>query len=153
MTAVALRAVDVPAMSDSTIEATRQIQERLKSFPQRFPTTLHALHGGMYSRTMVLHAGEMLVGSLIKVPTMLIVNGHVVMNLGDQAHEIEGYHVLTCSAGRRQVIRAHRDTALTMVLATQAKTVEEAEEFFTTEASGMASRHPMAINLETITGE
>lgn len=115
--------------------------------------THHVLHGGMYARTICLPAGHALAGALIRVPTILIVDGNADVIMGEGGQTLCGYHVLAGSAGRAQAILAHEDTYLTMLFHTSAATVEEAEEQFTAQAHRLLSRQPGAINDVLITGE
>lgn len=142
-------------MSDEAIARTRRLEAIMRAHPEREIdiATDHVLHGGMYSRTIRIPAGVLLVGVLIRVPTLLIFDGAVTFNAGDEPVTLVGRGVLAASAGRRQAFFAHEDTALTMVFATDARTVAEAEQQFTDEADLLFSRRSGAINRITITGE
>jgi hypothetical protein len=73
--------------------------------------------------------------------------------LGDGAAErLTGYHVLPASGRRKQAYVAHADTWLTMVFATSAQSVEEAEDEFTAEAHKLMSRQPGHANTVVVTG-
>ena len=142
----------LPATSDRGIEAVRRIEERLLQTPQVDVVTHHVLHAGVYSRTLTMPAGTALTGALIKIATTLVVSGHCTVLLGDgEEVRIQGTHVLAASAGRKQAYIAHDDTTLVMSFATQARTVEQAEEEFTDEADRLLSRRGR--NVVTITGE
>ena len=143
----------VPAMRDEDIAKVRELEARLLAMPQVPIGTEHVLHGGLYARTIRIPEGVVLTGVLVRVPTLLIFDGHATVNLGGEAVALTGHHVLAASAHRRQAFLAHADTQLTMVFATQAKTVAEAEDEFTAEADLLLSRHPGALNRITITGE
>ena len=67
-------------------------------------------------------------------------SGHATVFIGGEAVEMQGYHVIPGQAGRKQAFLAHIDTDLTMTFATQATTVEQAEEEFTAEADLLLSR-------------
>lgn len=153
MTAIALQADTVPAMTADQIERVRELEARLRSCPQAQIATDHLLHGGMYARTICIPAGTVLTGVFVSVPTLLIFDGHATVYLGDSAVTLHGYRVLPASAGRRQAFLAHADTFLTMVFVTRAATVAEAEEAFTSEACLLLSRHANATNHIRITGE
>lgn len=143
----------IPAMTPEAIDKVRQLEAFTRELPQVEIATEHVLHGGMYARTICIPAGVMLTGVFIRVPTLLVFDGHATVNAGDEATTLTGYHVLAASAHRRQAFLAHADTRLTMVFATQAKTVYEAEDEFTDEAALLISRKPGAINHINITGE
>jgi hypothetical protein len=67
--------------------------------------------------------------------------------------ELTGYHVLPAAAGRKQALLARADTHLTMIFATRATSVAEAEAEFTDEADRLASRRQGRRNVVIITGE
>ena len=140
-------------MSAEAIDKVRQLEAFTREFPQVEIATEHVLHGGMYARTICIPAGVVLTGVFIRVPTLLVFDGNATVNAGKDAVTLVGYHVLAASAHRRQAFLAHADTRLTMVFASQAKTVAEAEDEFTDEAHLLFSRKPGAINRINITGE
>jgi hypothetical protein len=153
MTDLALPIVRIPAMSVAAIDKVRALEAEVRKLPQLQLTTHHVLHGGMYARTITIPAGSVITGVFIQVPTVLIVNGHAVVNTSDEAMTLVGHNVLAASAHRRQAFVAIEETHLTMVFATQAQTIEQAEDEFTNEAHLLISRHDDAINHITITGE
>jgi hypothetical protein len=140
-------------MSESAIEKVRLVQNAMLKFPQIDLPVHHILHGGMYSRSLVIPAGVAIAGAFIQVPTTLVVSGNVTVYANDQAYKIDGYQVLVASAGRKQVFVAHGDTNMTMTFATDAKTVEDAENEFTSEPDLLASRRHKDLNTTIITGE
>jgi hypothetical protein len=143
----------ISVMSESAIEKVRLVQNAMLKFPQIDLPVHHILHGGMYSRSLVIPAGVAIAGAFIQVPTTLVVSGNVTVYANDQAYEIDGYQVLVASAGRKQVFVAHTDTNMTMTFATDAKTVEDAENEFTSEPDLLASRRHENLNTTIITGE
>lgn len=143
----------IPAMSNAQIDKVQQFQDELMQLPQAQLETQHVIHGGMYARTIKLQAGHALAGALIKVPTMLIVNGHAMISVGDDSTELYGHNVLAGSGMRKQAFYAYADTWLTMIYVTDATTVEDAESGFTDEADTLMSRQPASKNVITITGE
>lgn len=144
----------IAAMSEQSIDRVRELEDQLRKLPQICIETDHVLHGGMYARTICIPAGVVLTGALIRVPTLLVFDGHVTVNTGDgESILLQGYRVLAASAPRRQAIIAHRDTHMTMMFATRAKTVAEAEDEFTEEVHLLASRESDAINNVISTGE
>lgn len=154
MTSLAIAQKRIPAMPDEDILKARRMDAALREMDQVQLPTSHVLHGGMYARTISLPAGVAMAGVLIRVPTMLIFNGFALVNTGpDGASVLQGYHVIAASANRKQVFLAYEDSTLTMVFATQAKTIEEAEDEFTAESHLLMSRSPEGVNEITITGE
>lgn len=135
----------VPPMTAATIDRVAALETRLMDLPQVELTTTHALHAGMYARTIRIPAGTLLTGALIRVPTMLIVNGHVSVFTGaDRALHLRGYNVVPASAGRKQVFYAVEDTDLTMLFPTAARTIAEAEAEFTDEADKLMTRRNLS---------
>lgn len=143
----------VPAMSPEAVGKLQAAQANLQHLSQEEVATHHVLHGGMYTRTVLVRKGVFIIGVLIKVPTTLIVNGDCTANLGDQLVRLTGHCVIPASAHRKQAFMAHEDTYLTMSFATKAATVEEAENEFTDEAATLLSRHPDSPNEIVVTGE
>lgn len=130
----------LPAMPDDAIAKVRQAEDRLINLPQVPLETRHTLHAGMYARTITIPAGCVITGALIKIPTLLIVDGHCEVFTGRDTAVLNGYHVLQAEAHRKQVFLAYTDTKLTMIFPTQATTVEQAENEFTDEADMLLTR-------------
>lgn len=128
------------APSDSTLEAIKAAEEIVGASPQTEITTQHTLHAGMYARTMKLPAGHVLVGALIQVETIVVFDGDADVLAGDASVRLTGNHVIAASAMRKQIYKAHSDCYITAIFATDAKTVEEAEEQATQEFKRLASR-------------
>ena len=140
-------------MAEDAIHRARRLEDTLRQLPQIELETLHTIHGGIYSRTIVIPAGTVMTGVLIKVPTTLVVSGHASIFIGSGVVTVDGYRVLTAGAGRKQVFAAHGDTSLTMLFPTSATTVEQAEHEFTDEVELLASRRESNHNIIRITGE
>lgn len=153
MTALVVFEGCIPAMTREAIDKVRELEAITRDLPQVEIPTDHVLHGGMYARTICIPAGVVLTGVFIRIPTLLVFDGNATVNAGNEAVTLVGHHVLAASAHRRQAFLAHADTTLTMVFATQAKTVAEAEDEFTDEAHLLFSRKPGAVNRINITGE
>lgn len=127
-------------MKDNEIAIAMDIEKKVAELPQAKIQTLHSLHSGVYTRTVILSAGEILVGALIKIPTTLIINGHLKLNIGNEATEVDGFDAIIAEGNRKQVMYAIEDTFITMIFKTDAKNVEEAEEEFTDEYDKLMSR-------------
>lgn len=140
-------------MSDVAIDKVYALEAVTSTMPQQDIVTWHVLHGDMYARTIRIPEGTMLTGALVKVPTILAVNGDVTVYADEIAIRFTGYNVLPASAGRKQAFIAHSDTDLTMVFSTLAGSIQEAEEEFTDEADRLMSRAEGAVNFVNITGE
>lgn len=116
------------------------IQDKLLACPQIEIQTEHIIHGGMYTRTIRLAADVVLAGALVKVPTVLIVNGKTAVFTGESWIDLDGYHIIPARAGRKQIFVTREETSITMIFRTDAKTVEQAEAEFTDECDALMSR-------------
>lgn len=140
-------------MTTEELNQVRRLENELLEMPQVKIATHHVLHAGMYARTITVPAGVILTGSLMKIPTLLILQGSFLLFAGDKAIRLDGYNLFTGGANRKQAGVAITDTHVTMIFATEAKTIEEAEEEFTDETHLLFSRYEDAENHITITGE
>jgi hypothetical protein len=147
---------DAPALtpaSRETLDKLAIVNEGILKFEQIPIATHHILHGGMYARGIRLQPGTVMMGSLIKRATLLIVNGRTSVVSGDTWIELEGYNVLPGRAGRKQLFVTHGQVEMTMVYATQAKTVAEAEDEIFADVDELMSRKDDSRDTFTITGE
>lgn len=138
--------------SRQTLDKIQIVHEALLQVADVEVTTEHVLHGGMYIRTLRREAGIVSVGSLIKLPTILIVNGSASVWAGDGWTELEGYNVIPGHAWRKQIFVTRGPVEMTMIFATQAKTVEEAENEVFAEADALISRKDGSRDTTIITG-
>ena len=144
----------IPSMSDEQYAVGLKAEEWIKdNLPAIKCCTQHTLHDGIYSRTVFLPAGSVVVGVIIKVPTTIAMHGKMAFYIGDEVKYIDGYHVVTAEGGRKQIVYAFEDSHVTLTFKTDAKTIEEAENQMTDEADRLMSRQPESFNLVTITGE
>jgi hypothetical protein len=134
----------IPALTAEAIDRVRRLEEVARVQPQTPIETQHVFHAGLYARTVMIPAGHMITGALIKIPTILIVSGNAVMYGADGSVEVSGYTVFSASAGRKQAMVALTDTHLTMLFPTEAKTVDEAERAFTDEFDLLITRKESA---------
>lgn len=130
----------IGAMSADSIERAYRLEAEVEQMPQFMVETRHSLHAGMYARTIMVPAGMLACGALIKIATLLIISGRGAVYIGGEAVEIEGYHVIEGEAGRKQAWLSFNDTYITMIFPTAAASVEEAEAEFTDEAERLQSR-------------
>jgi hypothetical protein len=142
----------LPATHAATVQALSRVQDEMLKLPQAEIPTEHVIHGGMYARTVRLPQDAVISGALIKVPTMLTVNGHAMVFVGDGWTELYGYNVFPASAGRKQLFVALGPVEITMVFPTKATTVDEAEREFTDEFELLQTRRDIAQTVN-ITGE
>ena len=138
-----------PVMLDRLAEAHR----RILSFPQAKIVTEHLLHGGMYARTIRLAPDTIMMGSLIRLATVLIVHGDCVVTIGDQQVQLTGYNVVPGCAGRKQMFLTREPVEMTMLFPTSAQTVEEAEDEVFAEADQLMSRKDGGQDTIMITGQ
>ncbi|MGA9069076.1 MAG: hypothetical protein WB424_02405 [Terracidiphilus sp.] len=117
--------------------------------PIEVPTE-HVIAAGMYARTIVVPAGYIFTGALVKRATILIAVGWFQMLAGEELIELKGYNVIPASAGRKQVFKTLSPLILTMLFPTQAQTVVEAEAEATDQAEDLLSRRQDANKVVTI---
>lgn len=130
----------LPAMTAEAIEKVREYEARLLECEQADIEIKHLFHAGLYARTITLPKDGILTGALIKIPTIVIVNGDVLVYTGGDAVRLTGYHVLAGQAGRKQAFVALQETNITMMFATQEVSVDGAEREFTDEYEKLTSR-------------
>jgi hypothetical protein len=131
------------ALQPATKEALdwlKGVNHEILKYEQCPVHTQHLIHGGMYARTIVLEPDTKMVGSIIIKPTILIVNGRTSVLSGGERIELDGYSVLAGDAGRKQFFWTHSQVEMTMLVATSAKTVEDAENEVFGEADLLISR-------------
>jgi|TARA_R110000787_G_C13230735_1_gene427214 hypothetical protein len=151
MSALIVSEVAIPT-SAAAVASVTQLETLLSEQPQQQAETHHLIHGGMYCRTMVLYPQYLITGALVKVSTTLIISGHVTVYIDEEPVTFNGYYVLPASAGRKQAILAHTESYLTMLVATDATSVAEAEAYFTDEVDKLASHKDAAHNRVIVTG-
>ena len=130
----------VPRSTAAQLAEMERLQAVMLKRPQEDLRTSHVLHAGLYARTIFVPKGVLAMGALVKIPTVLVVSGDVLLTIGDHAERLTGYAVVTASPGRKQAVLALADTLVTMSFATKARTVEEAEAEFTDEADMLMTR-------------
>lgn len=141
----------IPPMTPSAIGRVARLEEESLRRDQVDLPTDHVLHAGLYARTVLVPAGTLFTGALVKIPTMLVVTGEAMVWTGnDKPLHLVGHNVVPAAAGRKQAFLAMSDMALTMIFATDAGTVDEAERAFTDEHERLASRRDPALNRELV---
>ena len=121
--------------------------------PQIDLATEHILHGGMYARTIRLDPDVVMNGSLIKIATILIIQGSCAVVIGDRVVELTGYNVIPGCAGRKQSFVTHGPVEMTMIFPTNAQTVTEAEDEVSAEVDQLMSRKDNSRDTIMITGQ
>jgi hypothetical protein len=130
----------IPAMSEAAIGKVRELESIAVMLPQVPIGTDHVLHAGLYARTVMVPAGVLITGVLIKIATLLIVQGDALVYIGGEPTRLNGYNVVPAAAGRKQAFIAESDVYLTMIFPTDALDVDEAERQFTDEVELLVSR-------------
>ncbi len=143
----------IPDMSDSVIEKVRKLEAYAKLLPQAEIETHHVIHGGMYARTIKIPPGILLTGALIKIATLLIIQGDVIVYLGEKSINLTGYNVISASANRKQAYLTNSETFITMVFPSKYDNVKEAEKQFTDEVDLLISNNINSVNIVISTGE
>lgn len=115
------------------LDCLRDLDIAMLALPQTEILIDHLIHGGMYARTAHVPDGMLVSGALLRRATVLVLHGDVTVFTGTKAVRLIGFHVLPGSAGRKQLFRTHAETHMTMVLPSQAQSVDEAEHDFTDE--------------------
>jgi hypothetical protein len=131
----------LPPTPPEIAEKIRNATEKIKPSEHTFQAQMeHVLHAGTYARTARVGAGMAFTSVLIRIPTLVIVHGHCCVVSGDKWRMLDGYNVLQAAAGRIQAYVTLGETEITMIFATEATTIEQAEAEFTDEADGLLSR-------------
>lgn len=151
----------IPAMSAESRAVVQTVTDHSRALLPQIPfVTEHKLHAGVYTRTVLISAppagrSSVVTGVLIKIPTQLIICGDVFVYMGEDEKPLHvvGQRVLLGSAGRKQMFRSGAEYTMTMLFATQAKTVSEAEAEFTDEIEMLvplseADRHDIIVTGE-----
>lgn len=153
MSALAHPKVTLLPVSPDRRAQVEELTKRMLEQPQTEIRTQHLLHAGVYARTITLPAGNLLTSVLIKIPTVVVLNGDVTVSTNDQPLRFTGYNVLPGSASRKLAYLSHTDTQITMLFPSSASSVEEAEAEFTDETEQLGSRRRPDLDDITITGE
>lgn len=140
MNDLAIARPHIAAMSAETIDKVRALEAIVGAMPQIAVHTDHVFHAGVYARTVMVPAGAVITGVLIKIPTILIVNGDCIVHTEDGPIEMHGYNVVPAEAGRKQALVALTHTHLTMIFASDARDPDTAEREFTDEIDSLMSR-------------
>ena len=88
----------ISTMSIDEVNQVRMLENGLLSMPQIKIATYHILHAGMYARTITVPAGVVLTGSLMKIPTLLIIQGEFLLFAGDKTISLNGYNTYTAGS-------------------------------------------------------
>lgn len=136
-----IRPDDLPPLAPADLATNLKLRERVDELatPCEFPTESF-FHAGCYARVCYVQPGAVLCGAVIKVPTIVVVCGHCHILTGGHVREVDGFAILRGAAGRASIFRAVTGTTITMIYASSAKTVDEAEQEFTDEYQQLLTR-------------
>jgi hypothetical protein len=140
----------IPSMPQTSIDKLNMLACEFDAHEQAEIPTQSILHGGMFTRTIHVQAGVGVVGALIRLPSILISNGDVAIIIDGSVKKLSGYHVFAGMPNRKQAVIALSDCMFTMVVRTDAKTIEEAEKEFTEEWEKLI--HNSELDEDIITG-
>lgn len=135
----------IKAMSDEHIEKIKKLEMVAATLPQLPLSTAHTLHAGVYIRTLDIPPGVLVVGALIKIPTCVIIQGNILVETGEEVVKLSGYNIFEAAAHRKQAVVSLSDCHVSMIFATAAKTVGEAEKEFTDEVENLMTSKNMAL--------
>jgi hypothetical protein len=121
-------------------ESVREFEKFVMQFPQVKIETSHVLHAGMCARTIMIPAGLVCTGAMLDVDNIGIMNGDITMVTDEGPKRFSGWHVFPATKGFKRVGVTHQDTYWTTVFKTDATTVEEAENQFTSESDLLQTR-------------
>lgn len=131
----------LPPTTPEIMEKIALVEARIRPHEHTLDVKMeHSLYAGMYARTCRLAADQVITSVLVKIPTLLIVNGDCIVLAGEEWKELKGYNVLNTLAGRKQIYVTRGETEITMIFPSDAKTVEEAEDEFSDESANLLSR-------------
>lgn len=125
---------------DSYIDRVRQFEQAFINAPQVDLQTSHVIHGGMYARTIFIPAGTVVTGALTSLDNICIINGNITVTTDTGTQHLIGCHVLPASKGYKRIGFAHEDTYWTMMIRTDASSIEQAEDEATVESNRLQTR-------------
>jgi hypothetical protein len=140
MTAALQSRGELPPTTAAGIAEVKALEAFNETMPPADVPTDHFIHAGCYVRTCRIAAGVLLTSALIKVPTVVIISGDVVIRADSESHRVSGYTVLRGMAGRKVAYHALQDTTITMIYATQKAAPEDCEPEFTGEYEHLLTR-------------
>lgn len=144
---------EIPAMANDELLMVELAQNECLELVQTPIHTEHLIHAGMYARTITMPPKTVLVGTLIKIPTTVIMVGTARVWIGKEWVRVEGYAVLPASAHRKQMFISESAFIITMIFPTDARSIEAAEAKFTSEVDLLLSRRQPELNMVRITEE
>lgn len=121
-------------------ERVAALEQQILALPQVDLDTTHAVHGGMYARTIRIPPGTVLTGALTNADNLCIVSGDITVTTDDGPRRLVGYHVLPARAGFKRAGFAHAETFWTTVIPTDETDIAAIEDSFTDESEHLQNR-------------
>ena len=116
-------------LAPSVRKQVEALQAEMLKFPQFEPPTEHIFHGGMYCRQVSIPAGCTIVGKKHKQDHFfMVMSGEVRIVDDGEARTVCAPALIKSVAGVKRAIYAITDTVFMTFHATDAITVEQAEE-------------------------
>ena len=120
------QALAIPDLMHEKIDA---LQKAVMQHEQYEPPTEHLFHGGMYCRQVWRPAGCVIVGKVHKKEHFyMVVSGTVAITTDDGVQSVTGPFLLCSKPGTKRAVYAETDALCMTIHATEANTVEEAEQ-------------------------
>lgn len=135
-----MQLVPTAPMSSAYLQEANAIGDFVAQLPQVDVPTFHSFHAGVYARSATLKPNVVLVGAHLKIPTLLIISGKVIVKIGNDEHLVDGYEVIEGAENQKRIFVAVEETHMTMIFATRAASIEEVENEFTDEADRLLTR-------------
>lgn len=103
------------------LENTQQVQIKIDQ----------DLLGSFYARHCLVPKDVVIVGALLKVPTVVIIDGDCIVYDGQKTKRITGYKILAGQAYRQSVFRAIEPTHITMIAMVKSSNVDDVQKEIT----------------------
>lgn len=129
-----IKRCSLQAVTKETERICGEVYGYLKEHPRYFDPPIDSyIHGGIYTRTMFLPKGAMILGALIKIPTTLTISGVCIVSDGVNILNVSGYTTMFGEPHRRSIFYAMEDTYVSMMCKVKATDIHDAEREFTDE--------------------
>lgn len=91
----------------------------------------HCICGELYIRKCIIPKDVVAVSALIKVPTVVIIDGDCLVYDGQKVSRVTGYKALQGQAYRESIFKALEDTQITMIAVVKSDTPQNAQKQIT----------------------
>jgi len=117
---------DAPTFKDAIIEAERQMKSGDLGALVEFPVA-HHFSKGLYSRTILIKAGECLTGKIHTTEHLCIMYGDLEIASEHGRERLTGYNILNSKPGVKRIGYAYTDTLFTTLHVTDELDVDKLE--------------------------